>query len=202
MTVPGPASATRTPARLGPATTAADRAALSNALALTRSSGGASSTVSPLSAGVKTASPVPRAIASRMNTHNAGCPASTAPASAACAAQRAASAPSMTGRRPIRSARTPPPSMNSTCGTIPAARTTPRSLAVPPPSSTAKDTASADIEVPRSEVAYPAKKRAKSRSRSTRARRRGRAGPPRRRCCGPAPGPGPLRSLHGIYRDN
>jgi hypothetical protein len=48
--------------------------------------------------------------------------------------------------------------MNSTCGTIPAARTTPRSLAVPPPSSTAKDTASEDIEVPRSEVAYPAKK--------------------------------------------
>ena len=67
---------------------------------------------------------------------------------------------------------TPPPSMNSTCGTIPAARTTPRSPAVPPLSSTAKDTASEDIEVPSREVAYPAKNRAKSRSRSTVSRRR------------------------------
>jgi len=54
-----PAPATRTPASPGPATVAADRAAVSRALALTRSSRGASSVVSPLRAGVKTASPVP-----------------------------------------------------------------------------------------------------------------------------------------------
>lgn len=62
----------------------------------------------------------------------------------------------MTGRRPSRSASTPPPSTRTTCGKIRAAITYPTSVADPPLPSTAKVTATADIEVPSSEVTYPA----------------------------------------------
>ena len=69
------------------------------------------------------------------------------------AAHRATSAVSITGRRPSRSASTPPPSMNATIGTMFAANTTPSDVAVPPLASTAKAIATADIEVPSIEVA-------------------------------------------------
>ncbi len=62
----------------------------------------------------------------------------------------------MTGRRPSRSAITPPPSRRATIGTMFAAKTRPSPVAVPPLPSTAKTIATEDIAVPSSEAAYPA----------------------------------------------
>jgi len=62
----------------------------------------------------------------------------------------------MSGRRPIRSASTPPPSMTRTCGKTEAANTRPSSAAVPPLSSTANVSAILDMAVPSSEVENPA----------------------------------------------
>ncbi len=101
----------------------ADCARPPSAFALPSSSRGAMSTVSPSSAGLKNASPAPTSAASVANSHVCGLPASSATASAACAAPHRASDPSITGRRPIRSASTPPPSMSSTWGRILAAMT-------------------------------------------------------------------------------
>ena len=152
MTRAGLAAAISTPASAGPATPAPARAAPSRALALPSSAAGATSGVSPPRAGVKNASPAPRTAANPAKTQIGGWLASMSAASRAWAAQRAASAVSITGRRPNRSAITPPPSMNSTWGTMPAASTKPSSVAVPPLSSTAKITATDAIEVPSSEV--------------------------------------------------
>ena len=85
--------------------------------------GGAICGVSAVSAGVKNASPVPSAAWSTTNTHTGTCPASSAAASAAWAANRSRSAPSITGRRPIRSASTPPLIISRICGITPAANT-------------------------------------------------------------------------------
>jgi len=104
-------------------------------------------------AGVKNASPVPTSQASRTNTQSAGRPANTAAASEACAAQRSASAVSMTRRRPNRSATAPAIAINSTCGTTAAANTYPRPVAFAPLPSTAQAIATVDIDEPSREVA-------------------------------------------------
>ena len=104
-------------------------------------------------AGVKNASPVPTSQASRTNTQSAGRPANTAAASEACAAQRSASAVSMTRRRPNRSATAPAIAISSTCGTTAAANTYPRPVAFAPLPSTAQAIATVDIDEPSREVA-------------------------------------------------
>ena len=127
-----------------------------SAFALPSWSRGAISTVSASKAGVKNASPVPSSQASRTNTQSAGRPANTAPASDACAAQRSASAPSITRRRPSRSATAPATAISSTWGTTAAANTYPRPVALAPLSSTAQAIATVDIDEPSREVTSPA----------------------------------------------
>jgi hypothetical protein len=133
----------------------ADCARPYSAFASPSSARGAISVIRPLRAGPKNAWPVPTSAASTANSQIGGLPASSATARPACPAQHRASAPSMTGRRPIRSASTPPPSTNATCGRIPAAMTTPSPSADTPLPSTAKVTATEDIQVPSSEVTCP-----------------------------------------------
>ncbi len=72
---------------------------------------------------MKNASPVPSTADSTTNSQTGGTVTSSAAARVPCAASRTASAPSITFRLPSRSATTPPPSMNSTCGMTPAANT-------------------------------------------------------------------------------
>ena len=105
---------------------------------------------------MKNASPVPPSQASSTNTQSAGRPANTAPASDPCAAQRSASAASITRRRPNRSAAAPATGSTSTWGTTPAANTYPRPVAPAPLSSTAQAMATVDIDEPSREVTYPA----------------------------------------------
>ena len=124
-----------------------------SAFALPSWSRGASWTGSPDRAGEKKALPVPTTNAATTNSQTCGRPTNRAPARAPWAAHRATSAVSITGLRPSRSARTPPPSMNATIGAMLAAKTTPSDVAVPPLASTAKAIATADIEVPSIEVA-------------------------------------------------
>jgi hypothetical protein len=116
---------------------------------------GATSVIRPASAGVKNAWPVPTSAASTAKSQIGGLPASSATVRAACAAQHSVSAPTMTGRRPIRSASTPPPSTNTTCGTISAAMTTPSPSADMPLPSTANVSATPDIQVPSSDATWP-----------------------------------------------
>ena len=123
MTTPGMVAATRIPASAGPVIPVTDWARPSSAFASLSRAGGAMSGVSALSAGVKNASPVPSSASSTMNSQMGGGPAKSAAASAAAAVNRTASAASITGRRPSRSAITPPPSMKRTWGTTPAAKT-------------------------------------------------------------------------------
>jgi hypothetical protein len=127
MTAAGPVIATRIPANDGPAIVVAERASPYRVFALPSWSGGAISTVSPCSAGVKNASPVPRNDTSTKNTHSGGRPANGASgnrcagtsstASSACAQQRSTSALSITLRRPNRSAIAPATAISSTIGT-------------------------------------------------------------------------------------
>jgi hypothetical protein len=114
---------------------------------------GASWTGRPEKAGWKNALPVPTTNAATTNSQMRGEPSSSVAASVPWAAHRARSAVSITGRRPSRSASTPPPSMNATIGTMLAANTTPSDIADPPLASTANAIATADIEVPSDEVA-------------------------------------------------
>jgi hypothetical protein len=123
-----------------------------NAFALPSCSRGASCTIRPDRAGEKNALPVPTTNAAMTNSQTCGWPRKSVTARAHWAAQRATSAVSITGRRPSRSASTPPPSMNATIGAMFAVNTTPSVVADPPLCSTAKAIATADIEVPSSDV--------------------------------------------------
>ena len=100
--------------------------------------------------------PVPPSQASRTNSHSAGRPAVSAAASAACAQQRSTSAASITWRRPSRSAIAPASGSSRTWGTTLAVNTTPRPVALTRLSSTAKATATVDIDEPSREVTKPA----------------------------------------------
>ena len=112
-----------TPASAGPTTLVAASATPTRALASASLSGGVIAGIRPPRAGVKKASPVPTTAVSAAISQIGGLATSKVAARTPCAVSRAPSAASITLRLPIRSARTPPPSMNSTCGMTPAAKT-------------------------------------------------------------------------------
>jgi len=90
-----------------------------------------------------------------MNSHNVGRPVASAIASVACAPQRSTSAPSMTRRRPSRSAIAPASGSSTTWETTLAVNTSPRPVAPILLSSTAKAMATVDIDEPSREVTKP-----------------------------------------------
>ncbi len=151
-----PATATSTPPSAGPAILVAELAKPYSEFALASWFRGAISTVSAFRAGVKNAVPMPPSQASRTNSHSGGRPAASATASVAWAAQRSASAPIITGRRPSRSAIAPAIGSNKTWGTTVAVNTRPRPVALTRLSSTAQAIATVDIDEPSSEVTKPA----------------------------------------------
>jgi hypothetical protein len=151
-----PATATSTPPSAGPAILVAEPARPYSEFALASWFRAAISTVSAFRAGVKNAVPMPPSQASRTNSHSGGRPTASATASVAWAAQRNASAPIITRRRPSRSAIAPAIGSSRTWGTTVAVNTRPSPVALTRLSSTAQAIATVDIDEPSSEVTNPA----------------------------------------------
>ena len=150
-----PATATSTPPSAGPAILVAEPARPYSEFALASWFRGAISTVSAFRAGVKNAVPMPPSQASRTNSHSGGRPRASAAASVAWAAQRSASAPIITRRRPSRSAIAPAIGSSRTWGTTVAVNTRPSPVALTRLSSTAQAIATVDIDEPSREVTKP-----------------------------------------------
>jgi hypothetical protein len=118
---------------------------------------------SPVDAGKKNANPVPPIAWSTTRCQISALPVSSRAAVAACDPPVTRSATTITRWRGSRSAQTPPMSRKTSCGTIRAASTSPRSDAEPVRSRTAKASAIGAIALPRNEIP-----RARKRSRNSR----------------------------------
>src|SRR5829696_8124158 len=120
----------------------------------------------PWAAGKKNAVAVPRTSCSAISCQTSAAPVSTSTAIAACAAPAIESDTTMTWWRGSRSAQMPPTRMKTTCGSVLAATTSPRSVAEPPMSSTAKARAIGANADPKRDTVRPRKSSRKSRSAS------------------------------------
>jgi hypothetical protein len=161
---------------IGPPISPPDIAVARMPLASSRRSGGTIAGSSPVAAGLKKPPAAPVRPASTASIQTSATPPISSAAIVPCVITRARSAATITARRDIRSATTPPISSVATSGTVRQASTIPTSVGEPPSSSTAKASAMPTIRSPIIDTACAPSSNRNSRRRSTPMRGQGICG--------------------------
>src|SRR5262245_9491369 len=170
---PAPTAATSTPPSAAPPIDATFSAIRSNAFACWSRGSSTVCGTSPVEAGKKNANAVPPIACRTIKCQSSAFPVSSSSAVTACAEPVSTSEATITRFRGSRSAQTPPTSMKTSCGTIRAASTSPRSDAEPVRSRTANAIATGAIALPKNEIPRARKRRRNSRRASGPRRLRG-----------------------------
>ncbi len=155
---PGPTPTTRSAAIVGPSTISAPRTIESSTLADWSWARGTSCGIIPCIAGKDAADDVPLTASMTTRCQSSACPVITRYAASPCDSAEIALETWMTRRRSTRSAITPPSSRKTTIGTLRAASTWPRAVALSSMASTAKASAIGAIIEPAMLTAREAKK--------------------------------------------
>ena len=145
---PGPTAVTSSPPEAAPRIVAPFSPRRSSSLACWSRVGGTVSGVSPAADGKMNAEAAPLTASMPASMPTLAVPVSTTAAARACASALTNAATRKTRRRDQRSATTPPASMNTTCGTLRAASTSPSAAGEPVRSSTANASATGAMMLP------------------------------------------------------